>query len=872
MNVKKIILIDGNSLMFRAYYATAYTGNLMKNKQGLYTNAIFGFCNMFQKLQEEEHTHIFVAFDAGKKTFRHQQFESYKGTRKHLPEELAMQIPYIKKYLDIIQVKRYEMDEYEADDLIATMAIMAKENKYDQIKVITGDKDLLQLVNDPIKVFITRKGLTDLEEFTDENFYEKMNIYPHQIPDYKGLVGDASDNLPGIKGIGEKTASKLLNEYQTLEDLIANVGSLKGKTKELIETGYEMGLECKRLATLEKHIPLDFNLDDTIVKDIEMMELVKFYKDLEFESLIQRLNIVRESNAEIDLTIVEDNNFDFSKFNNAYLSIEVFENNYYNGQFLGIGLTSNHHNIFITPQGVLKNKSFQEFLLDENKVKGTFDYKKLYVVLKKNNLEIKNIQFDLLLAAYLINPSYANEDMKKVVDEFMVNDLDYDENVYGFKSKAKIPDLAIYAQHALEKTLVLESLEALVMKKIAENNQTELYNIELNLSPVLGDMELSGLKIDRQKLEEVEKDLSAKQEVVASKIYELVGFEFNINSVKQLGEILFVQMGLPSGKKNKTGYSTDSSVLEKLAPDYEIAKQIIEYRALGKIISTYLKGLFEVMNEENFVHPLYKQALTVTGRLSSVEPNIQNMPIRTELGQVIREAFISRFENGKIMGSDYSQIELRVLAHIANDQTMISMFNANIDFHKQTASNMYEVSLEEVTKEMRRAAKAINFGIIYGMSAWGLSESLAISPLEANIYINKYFDTFKEVKVYLDKTILEAKENGYTRTIFNRLRYLPELKSGNKALVGFGERTAMNSPIQGSAADIIKLAMNNVKAKIKNMKSIMIAQVHDELLFDVPPDEIETLQKIVKESMESAIKLKVSLLVEVSYGDNWLKA
>lgn len=876
--MKKIILIDGNSLMFRSFYATFYSGMLMKNSQGLVTNAIFGFVNMLAKLQKEEKSHIFVAFDAGKQTFRHQQYSDYKGTRKALPEELLMQIPYIKQYLDILKIKRYETLDFEADDIIATMARLAQKEGFEEIRIITGDKDLLQMVGGNIKVCITRKGATDLEEFNEDNFYEKMGLFPSQIPDYKGLVGDTSDNLPGIKGIGEKTAIKLLNEYQTLENILDNTASLKGKMKEIIENGQESGRECKRLATLETNVPFNFGIEDTIVKEYDVDELVHFYKELEFNSFINELDLTNNNKQnsvdkkEINYVIVDNNEDLFTDINHAYIACEVFGSNYYQGTFLGISLISDEKYFFITAHGVKVNQSLKTFLEDENKIKKTFDFKKLYVTLKQCQIEIKNVTYDMLLAAYLINPSYANEDIKNVANEFKINDLDYDDAIYGSKSKASIPDASVYMNHSLHKAILIRDLEDQLLNQLEKNDQMPLFSVEMGLSSVLGDMELDGLKVDKAKLEAVAKELSKTQDIIANQIYQIAGQTFNINSVKQLGEILFEKLGLPSGKKNKTGFSTNSDVLEKLAKDYEIAQLILDYRGIAKIISTYINGLFEVMNENCFIHPLYRQAFTSTGRLSSIEPNIQNMPIRTEQGQVIREAFISRFPGGKIMSSDYSQIELRVLAHIANDENMIKMFKDNVDFHTQTASQMYDVPVDEVTKDMRRAAKAINFGIIYGMSAWGLSESIKISPIDATKYIEKYFATFKDVKKYLDEVVATAKENGYTKTLFNRLRYLPELKSDNKALVAFGERTAMNSPIQGSAADIIKIAMINVKRKMKGLKSKMIAQVHDELVFDVAPDEIEIMQKIVKETMETATSLRVPLIVEVGYGENWFEA
>ncbi|HEY8445061.1 MAG TPA: DNA polymerase I [Bacilli bacterium] len=866
--MKKIILIDGNSLMFRSFYAT-FTNQIMQNQQGIYTNAIYGFCLMMEKLREEDYTHIFVAFDAGKQTFRHQEYEAYKGTRKKLPDELLMQIPYIKRYIDILNIKRYESLDYEADDIIASMAMVAQKEGFDEIKIVTGDKDLLQLVSGNIKVCITKKGYTSLDEYNETNFYEKMNIYPHQIPDYKGLVGDTSDNLPGVKGIGDKTAVKLLNQFKTLESIISNVTLISGKTGTLIANDYQSAIQCKHLATLIKDINFDFSIEDTIARDYDHEKLIQFFNELDFASFLGKVENVKKEIKETEYEIINDINYDFSKLDKTYLNIEVFGSNYLKGEFLGLAISDDIHNYFVPKDIALQNSTLINYLKDEKKEKVTFDYKKLYVVLKKHGLDIKNISFDVLLAGYLINPSFASDDLKKLADNFIHTTLNYDDVIYGANTKAKIPSLNDVANHAVNKAEVIKTLQPILESKIQEYQQQELFTIELGLSKVLGDMELSGLKVDKEKLEDVEKKLLLDRDEIAKKIYELAGEEFNINSVKQLGEILFVKLGIPTGKKTKTGYSTNSDVLEKLS-DYEICRLVLDYRAITKLISTYIQGLYEVMNDENFVHPLYKQALTVTGRLSSVEPNIQNMPIRTELGQVIREAFVSRFNNGKILSSDYSQIELRVLAHLANDHNMIVMFNDEVDFHTQTAKRIYDV--DEVTKEMRRAAKAINFGIIYGMSAWGLSEALHIPAGDAANYIDKYFSTFPEIKNYLDRTIAEAKVNGYTKTIFNRRRYLPELQSSNKALQAFGERTAMNSPIQGSAADIIKKAMVIVAKKMEGLKSKMIAQVHDELLFDCHPDEVEIVKEIVKTSMESAVSLKVPLIVDINWGDNWLKS
>ena len=885
----KIILVDGNSLMFRSYYATAYTGNLMKNSNGLFTNAIFGFCNMLTKLKEEEHDYIFVAFDAGKHTFRHQAYKDYKGGRKAMPEEFKVQIPYIKKYLDLLNIKHVEMDEFEADDLIASVSRLAEDANVDEIKVVSGDKDLLQLVRNNVHVTLTKKGITDLDDYTKDNFFDKMGFNPEQIPDYKGLVGDSSDNLPGIKGIGEKTALKLLSEYNTLENIIDHVDELKGKTKDLISGGKEIGLKCKYFATLRYDIDLDFSLEDLRKKEANKDKLIEFYKELEFKSFLKKLDnsneseIIEEEKLEmidikIDYEIIDDLDYDFSSLGDRYLVVEVFGNNYYNGELLGIGLYSNENNlfsqnIFVTKNVILNSNSFKEYLLSDS-IKKTFDYKKLYLVLKKNGLEIKNVSFDLLLAAYLINPKYASDDFYEVVSHFNLFDLLSDKEVYGQNTKMAIGDIKDYSLNALKKAYVISYLENDLNKLLKENSLLELFEMEIKLSEVLALIELNGLVIDLDKLTSVGKSFEEKMNVIQEEIYELAGEKFNINSVKQLGEILFEKLNLPVSKKNKTGYSTSVEVLEVLAKDYEIAKKILEYRTYSKLISTYVKGLIEVMDDNKYIHPLYKQALTMTGRLSSVEPNIQNMPIRTEEGQIIRDVFVSRFEGGLIMSVDYSQIELRVLAHMADDEAMIDSFNSGEDFHTATASYIFGVDIKDVTKTMRRYAKAINFGIVYGMSAWGLSESVGISPKEASAYIKKYFEKHYKIDEFLKEVINSAKKTGYTKTMFNRLRYIPELASMNRNMYSFGERTAMNAPIQGTAADIIKFAMVEINKKMQeaNVSSLMIAQVHDELVFDIYPGEIELMTKLVKETMENICKLKVDLIASVSIGDTWLKA
>lgn len=876
--MKKIILIDGNSLMFRAYYATAYSGNLMQNRQGIYTNAIFGFVNMMNNVYQEEFDNIFVAFDDGSNTLRHQEYDEYKAGRKKFPEELSMQVPYIKRYLDILKIQRAQMADYEADDLIATVATKAY-HEFDQIKIITGDKDLLQLVNDKVTVLLTRRGITDLDEYNLENFESKLNIKPSQVTDYKGLVGDSSDNLPGIKGIGEKTAIKLLNEYKNFEEIKANLDKIKGRTKTLIEENYKIGLKCRNLARLHTNINLEFSIKDTIKEEYDVDELISFYQELDFQTFLKRLD--RKHNEvkldDFDFKIIKDSNLDLTSelSIDSYVTIEVVGKNYFNGTFLGLGIYNKKIKAFLTKEVVINNPSVKFFLASKLIKKKTFDYKKLYVVLKRFGVIINNVDFDLMLAAYLINPNFGNDEFKSVISNFIDSNIVFEDNIYGSKSKINIPNINEYAKYALDKAMIIANLETDILKKLHKDNLYALFiDCEMPLVKVLGDMELAGLKVNQDILKKIGQELNQSLDVITQEIYQLAGEEFNINSVKQLGEVLFQKLGLPHGKKNKTGYSTNVEVLEKLATEYIIAQKVLDYRGLNKLITTYVNGLFDVIYDDGLIHPLYKQALTMTGRLSSVEPNIQNMPIRTQTGQTIRQAFISRFDDGLILSADYSQIELRVLAHLSGEEEMINSFNEGFDFHSRTASELFDVQLNDVTSEMRRTAKAINFGIIYGMSAWGLSENLKISPQEANLYINKYFDKYKKVKEFLDGLIVKALNDGFTETILNRRRYIPELESKNANVRSFGERTAMNAPIQGSAADIIKLAMIKISEEFstQQLESILIAQVHDELVFDVKGHELEQVSQIVKEVMENVFKLKVKLNVDINYGENWFLA
>lgn len=877
MDKKILYLIDGNSLMFRSYYATIdyRTGQMMRTTDGRYTNALFGFCAMLHRRLIEDVEYAFVAFDAGSKTFRHQSYDEYKATRKPLPDELRMQIPYIKQYLDVMKVKRKESDMFEADDLLASVARKFRDD-FDELRIITGDRDMLQLVDDRVKVYLTKQGIRELDEYNADNFFEKMGITPAQIPDYKGLVGDTSDNLPGIKGIGPKTALQLLERYQTLENIIAHSEKLPAGVQAKIAENKDVGLWCKELATLRQDADIDFTVDELKFPGYDYQELFDFFRAFEFESFLKQLEKDKPA-VESELPkIITDAKADLSGLLNqdAYIVPEVFSANYYTGEFLGLGVVIGKDRLFFPRDVVVQNKDLKAYLENGTYRKKTYDYKTLYSVLKRAGITIVGVSFDLLLAAYLLNPAYAADDFKKTVDNFHPSAIPYYDNVYGANTKMKIPDIEVYARYSADKCELIRELEAEMIAEMEKRELEGLFKIELELSEVLAEMELSGLLVDLYRLEETGRKFARKADESAEKVYAEAGERFNINSPKQLGEILFEKLRLPHGKRMKTGFSTNSDVLEKLQNDYPIARHILEYRAYNKLITTYVNGLKEVADKDGFIHPLYKQALTLTGRLSAVEPNIQNMPVRTDEGQLIREVFVSRFPGGVILSADYSQIELRILAHLSGEEKMIEAFNHNIDFHALTASQIFDVDLDTVTRDMRRTAKAINFGIIYGMSAWGLSEAINITPLEANIYINKYFDNYAKIKTYLDGVISEAKEKGYTQTILNRRRYIPEISSSNTNIRNFGERTAMNAPIQGSAADIIKIAMVRIARRFREekLKSLLIAQVHDELVFDCRPEEVDAVKAIVEKEMTEAVDLKVKLTAEVNTGRNWAEA
>lgn len=879
-----MIILDGNSIMFRAYYATAYTGNLMQARSGLYTNAIYGFVNMIQHiLSTPDMTNIFVAFDKGKKTLRHTEYDAYKGGRKPTPKEFLMQIPYIKEYLDVLGIKHLELDDYEADDIVGSMAIKAAP-LFDEIMVISGDRDLLQLAKGNIHVYLTKKGLTDLECYTEENFFEKLGIESSQMTDYKGLIGDSSDNLPGVTSVGPKTACKLLKEYGTLEGIIASVDQIKGKVGEAIKMDADVALRSKHLATLYLNVDLGIEIADTSYVEPKTEELLHFYEKVEFASFIKKLQLTSKKLDETSNNSVLNLDSHLSYYYNelelvkhdlgnaeiVLIEAELTGENYHQESLLGIALVIGDHGHFIDCSHLLMIKD----LLENEKIKYyAYDIKKLYVALTYVGIKLKTFGFDAVLATYVINPSLPMKEAKSLYENFFPTKLAYLEEIYGKKTKYQIPELEVYGKYAIDKAALLIQLKAEVDEQLKVNQQLDLlYQMEIPLAIVLGNMELAGFRVSRDRLLEIGDNFLNEIKRLEWEIHQLAGHPFNIGSPKQLGEVLFDELAIGKTKKNKTGYSTSAEVLEKLINEHPIVEKVLDYRKYSKLHSTYIVGLNSCINEKTKnVHTIFKQALTLTGRLSSVEPNIQNIPIRTSEGRLIRSAFTSRFDDGILVSADYSQIELRILAAMANCKNMIDAFNSGEDLHRSTASKIYGIPSSEVDSDKRRIAKAVNFGIVYGMSAWGLAEELHISPNLAQTFINRYFEIYPEIKGYLDEVVENAKANGYTTTLFHRKRFMPEINSSNGALREFAKRTAKNAPIQGTAADVIKLAMIKVASRMESLelKSRLIAQVHDELVVDTIKEEEEIVKTILQEEMENIVTLSVKLAASIASGHTW---
>ena len=863
--MEELILIDGNSLLFKAFYATSYTGNYMVNRNGIPTNGVYGFARMVEKIISINPKYVIVAFDYGKKTFRNELLDTYKATRKETPQELVPQFALAREYLTAHNITWYEVEGYEGDDIIGTLVDFGEKNNL-KVSVYTGDKDANQLISSQTTIYRTVKGVTELDIYNEQTLLDKYGLKPDQFRDFLGLMGDSSDNIPGIKGVGEKTALKLLHQYGTIEGLQEHQDEIKGKMGEKIRAGMEDALMSKKLATILRNIPIDVDLEKATYQGYDYETLKSFYEKYDMNSLIKSMTTEAAPKKELKLEIV-DHMPEITKDSAVYPSI--YDTNYHRSIIRGYGIYNDEQAYFISYENALKDELFLAYLKDENKKKYGYDIKSAVIGSRWNGIEINGYTFDLSLASSVLEPA-VKEELKYVCTHFDYEGVQYDEEVFGKGAKKHIPEDDILASHIVSKAKAIYELKDVVTKELKDKNQYELYeDIELPVTRILGEMEFAGTEIDLDVLKEMDTAFDETIEKLANDIYRISGTTFNISSPKQLGQVLFEDLGLKGGKKIKTGYSTSQDVLEKIIDAHPVVPLVLEYRMLTKLSSTYLKGLQEQVFPDNKIHTIYKQTLTHTGRLSSVDPNLQNIPVRSEEGKLIRKAFVSH--NGYLVSFDYSQIELRILAHMAHVTNLIDAFNQGKDIHRHTAALVFGVKDEEVSPQMRSQAKAVNFGIIYGMSEFRLSKDIGMSISEARDFINKYFETYPEVKTYMDEVVETCKKQGYVSTLLNRKRYIPTINDKNFMVRQQAQRYAMNTPIQGTGADILKLAMIEVdKAlKEKHLKSQMILQVHDELIFDVFEDELEEVMSLVKEKMENCIKMDVPLIVEGNYAKNW---
>ena len=875
--MNKLVLIDGNSLSFRAFYALP----LLSNHAGIHTNAVYGFAMLLEKIiKEEKPNHFLVAFDAGKTTFRHSKYSEYKGGRQKTPPELSEQFPYIRQLLDAYHIKRYELDNYEADDIIGTLSRQADEEGFETI-IITGDRDLTQLATDNVTIYYTKKGVTDVDHYTPKFIAEKYNgLVPKQIIDMKGLMGDTSDNIPGVAGVGEKTAIKLLNQFESVEGVYEHIEEVTAKKlKEKLINSKDDALMSKDLATINVHSPIEVSLEDTkLTLQDDTTEKIELFKKLEFKQLLADIDTSSTNEVVIDKTFEIEQDFqnvDLNDLNEAVIHFELEGTNYLKDTILKFGFYTNHQHVVINAEDVKDYKHLVQWLEDKNTTKIVYDAKKTYVSAHRLGINIENIEFDVMLASYIIDPSRSIDDVKSVVSLYGQNYVKDNITIFGKGKKHHIPEEPILSEHIASVTEAIAAVTPIMKSQLEDYNQIELLkDLELPLARILSEMEEIGIYTDINDLKEMEFEIQKKLDVLISNIHESAGEAFNINSPKQLGVVLFETLQLPVIKKTKTGYSTAVDVLEKLQGEHPIIDDILEYRQLAKLQSTYVEGLQKVISKDHRIHTRFNQTLAQTGRLSSIDPNLQNIPIRLEEGRKIRKAFKPTSKDSVILSADYSQIELRVLAHITQDESLKHAFINGHDIHTATAMKVFNVESDQVDSLMRRQAKAVNFGIVYGISDYGLSQSLGITRKKAKAFIDDYLASFPGVKQYMSDIVKDAKAQGYVETLLHRRRYIPDITSRNFNLRSFAERTAMNTPIQGSAADIIKLAMVKFSEKIKETKyhAKLLLQVHDELIFEIPKSEVEDFSKFVEEIMEQALVLDVPLKVDSNYGATWYDA
>lgn len=920
--MEKFLIIDGNSILNRAFYGLGAAR--MVTSEGIHTNAIFGFLNIYYMIVEKfDPNYVAVTFDLKAPTFRHKMYSEYKGTRKGMPDELREQVPIIKDVLRAMNIKIFEIEGYEADDILGTVASLNDKNKEKDIHtyILTGDRDSYQLISDKTSIiFPSNKGSkTDYTVYTPELLKDEKGIEPYQVVDVKSLMGDSSDNIPGVKGIGEKTAYALIDKYTTMENIYKNIDSLDASAKviEKLKADEEMAKLSYTLATINREVPIELNLEEVVVKDVNKEALFPLFKKLAFNKFLSRYDfegiseeLTQKSVEKSDINIDEKNIIIVDNTNISKYEKEI--KNLFEQEFISYMININNEEAFTTYLKIPEH-NFVSFYSDKKDICYILNMDELDTNIIKEILysfanskcikcgynikqdirylftnitnKITNFSYDLLIACYLLD-STRNFKFESIMEELFGVIINVDDSskkevqLSLFETMATEDDSnKIKIDESLSKNIALSLKGIAYSKKIMEeklqkDGMLDLFsNIEIPLCETLASMETAGMYVDKSKLDEFNTVISARLQELESKIYELAGEEFNINSTQQLGIILFEKLGLPGKKKTKTGYSTNKEVLESLEEYHDIIPLLIEYRQTMKLKSTYVDGLIPTIKEDSRIHTTFTQTVTSTGRLSSIEPNLQNIPIRLELGSKIR-TFFTAPKDRKIMDADYSQIELRVLAHISKDTVMQNAFNTGVDVHKVTASQVFDVPLDEVTKPMRSKAKAVNFGIVYGISEFGLAKNIGTSWREAKDYMTKYLEKYNGIHEFMARIVEEAKQNGYVTTLYGRRRYIPELKNKNKNMEQFGERVAMNTPIQGTAADIIKIAMNKLYKALKdnNLKSKLVMQVHDELIVETFDDEIEIVEKLMRESMENVIKLDIPLDIDLNVGDSWYDA
>ena len=875
--MKKIILVDGNNLLFRSYYATSYSGVIMRNSKGFPTNGLYGFINMMNKIIEEEKpSYIMVAFDKGK-TFRHEKYDEYKAGRKEMPDDLRLQFPKAKEVLDALGIKHFEIDNYEADDIIGTLAKEVDEEDEFIATIISSDKDLLQLISDEVDVKLLKtKGSI---RFNREVFKEFYKVEPINMIDLKALMGDMSDHIPGVRGIGEKTAINLLEKYKTLDNLYAHVDELTPKTKEKLENDKENAYMSYDLATIYRDVDIPFSLEDCKYKGFNRKEYIEILEELEFKSLLKKVNSIDSNTSEdndsnsddknIEVKEIDVKDFDSSKDYSFYIEMDAY--NYNESVIIGVSFTNESGTCFIKGEDV---SNYRE-LFENDTPKSTYDVKKCYILLNKLGIKLNDCNYDAMIASYLLDYKM-NDDITTLMNDLNVEIKPF-EDTYGTLKRRKKVELEETIKQCNLKSSFVYSTKSDFLLKIDEYGETKLFSeIEMPLAYVLIDMELTGIRVDKDYLLKLKDELEVKIKDMEQDIYKDAGCTFNISSPKQLGEVLFVKLELPYPKKRKkdeTSYSTSKDILDKVSPYHPVVNKVLEYRMLTKLYANYVVGLLDKIKEDGKVHTIFNQCLTRTGRLSSTEPNLQNIPIRSDYSRLIRKAFIPE-DNSIIMSSDYSQIELRVFASLSKATNLIQAFVEDKDIHSKTASDIFKVDIKDVDKSMRRTAKAVNFGILYGISSFGLSEDLKIDVGSAKKFMDNYLETYPGISEYMDKEKREAYKNGYVTTIMNRRRVIDELKSSNYMVRSGGERMALNTPIQGSAADILKKAMVDLYSEMtkRNLKSKILIQVHDELVLNVYKDELDEVKELVRDKMENVIKLDVPLKVDIETGNDWYEA